>query len=182
MVNDLPVKFLEIIARALWLILPAYIANASPVLVGWGVPIDGGKNFFDGERVLGDGKTFQGFLIGLSLGSLTGIFQIRLWADPRVQNILQTQVWNWKVPVLLALGALLGDMVASFIKRRYGVQRGTPILGVDQLDFVLGAFFLVSILWIPEWFTVVTWLVITPWIHLGTNMAAYKMNFKSKPY
>ena len=54
---------LEIILQALWLILPAYVANASAVLVGGGTPVDFGKNWRDGKRILGDGKTWRGLLL-----------------------------------------------------------------------------------------------------------------------
>ena len=53
--------YYEIILQALWLILPAYVANASAVLVGGGTPVDSGKNWKDGKRILGDGKTWRGF-------------------------------------------------------------------------------------------------------------------------
>ena len=40
----------EIVAQAFWIILPAYIANASAVLVGGGTPVDFGKKCKDGKR------------------------------------------------------------------------------------------------------------------------------------
>jgi len=62
----------EIILQALWLILPAYIANASAVLVGGGTPIDFGKNWKDGKRILGDGKTWRGLISGAFIGITSG--------------------------------------------------------------------------------------------------------------
>ena len=53
-----------IILQALWIIIPAYVSNASAVLVGGGTPIDFGKNWSDGKRILGDGKTWRGLLSG----------------------------------------------------------------------------------------------------------------------
>ncbi|KXB06062.1 hypothetical protein AKJ51_04280 [candidate division MSBL1 archaeon SCGC-AAA382A20] len=169
------------IIRALWLIFPAYVANATPVLCEGNVSIDGGKNFFDGNRILGDGKSIEGFFTGFIMGGSVGVLQIFAWTNPEVQIILKTQVWNWKVPILLSLGALLGDMVASFLKRRKDIPSGKSILLLDQLDFIIGAFLLVSLVWIPGWRVFLIWIVITPWIHLATNFFAYKLNFKSKP-
>ena len=62
----------EIIIQALWLIIPAYIANASAVLVGGGTPIDFGKNWKDGRRILGDGKTWNGLIVGAFFGITSG--------------------------------------------------------------------------------------------------------------
>ncbi|HDS59894.1 MAG TPA: CDP-archaeol synthase, partial [Thermoplasmatales archaeon] len=41
--------------EAVWLVLPAYLANASAVVLGGGTPIDFGKTWRD-KRLLGDGK------------------------------------------------------------------------------------------------------------------------------
>ena len=68
-----------IILQALWLILPAYIANASAVLVGGGTPIDFEKNWRDGKRILGDGKTWRGLIVGAFVG-ITGGFGLSLAA------------------------------------------------------------------------------------------------------
>ncbi len=62
----------EIIIQALWLVLPAYIANASALLVGGGTPIDFGKNWKDGKRILGDGKTWRGLITGAVVGMIGG--------------------------------------------------------------------------------------------------------------
>ena len=62
----------EIIIQALWLILPAYVANASAVLVGGGIPIDFGKKWKDGHRILGDGKTWRGLFSGVFIGMTAG--------------------------------------------------------------------------------------------------------------
>ena len=45
-------------------IVPAYISNAGMVLVGGGKPIDGGKFYKDGRRILGDHKTINGLIKG----------------------------------------------------------------------------------------------------------------------
>ena len=62
----------EVILQAFWLILPAYIANGSAVLVGGGTPIDFGKTWRDGKRILGDGKTWRGLFAGAILGMIGG--------------------------------------------------------------------------------------------------------------
>ncbi|MFD1527454.1 CDP-archaeol synthase, partial [Halolamina salina] len=45
---------LELIADALWAMLPAYVPNNAAVLAGGGRPIDGGRTL-GGARLLGDG-------------------------------------------------------------------------------------------------------------------------------
>ncbi|NHJ24354.1 MAG: CDP-archaeol synthase [Candidatus Lokiarchaeota archaeon] len=45
-------------------IVPGYLSNAGMVLVGGGKPIDKGKYWKDGRRILGDHKTIGGFIKG----------------------------------------------------------------------------------------------------------------------
>jgi CDP-2,3-bis-(O-geranylgeranyl)-sn-glycerol synthase len=66
------------ILRALWIFLPAYVANMAPVLVakiipGWKAPIDGGRVGKDGHRILGPGKTWRGLAGGAVFGALTAL-------------------------------------------------------------------------------------------------------------
>ena len=66
---------LALLELAVWLGLPAWIANSTPVIFGGGRTIDGGRVFRDGSRILGDGKTVRGLIIGIMLGTLTGLVQ-----------------------------------------------------------------------------------------------------------
>ena len=58
--------------------LPAYLPNPVAALLGGGVPVDGGRNFRDGRRIFGDGKTFRGLFLGILAGIGLGLLQIRL--------------------------------------------------------------------------------------------------------
>ncbi|HET6399618.1 MAG TPA: CDP-archaeol synthase, partial [Candidatus Thermoplasmatota archaeon] len=66
------------ILHALWLFLPAYVANMSPVfsaklLPRWNAPMDGGRTSKDGKRVLGPGKTWRGLVGGIVAGAATAV-------------------------------------------------------------------------------------------------------------
>ena len=64
---------LENLLQALIFVLPAYVANGAPVigvkLIGRATPIDRGAKAWDGRRVLGDGKTIEGLIVGISSGA-----------------------------------------------------------------------------------------------------------------
>ena len=49
---------MDLLALLLFLI-PIYIANSSPVILGGGIAIDLGEKFFDRKRILGKGKTVR---------------------------------------------------------------------------------------------------------------------------
>lgn len=46
------------------LVYPAYLSNAGMLMMGGGKPMDGGRMHKDGRRILGDGKTWRGFILG----------------------------------------------------------------------------------------------------------------------
>lgn len=155
---------LDVVFNTIWLMLPAYISNSSAVILGGKFPVDFRRDFLDGKRVLGDGKTYSGLiggtLAGFTAGMLLNIFSLR-----------------FPVSVLfgLSFGAMVGDMVASFIKRRLGLERGETLPLVDQLDFLGGAW-MVTLGVGYEWFCVnftvpimITALVITPILHVAMN-------------
>ena len=65
------------ILEALWFILPAYMANSTPVNVSklkflekYGKPLDGGR-YWRGIRILGGGKTWRGLVSGIFIGTYT---------------------------------------------------------------------------------------------------------------
>ncbi|TRO50257.1 CDP-2,3-bis-(O-geranylgeranyl)-sn-glycerol synthase [Candidatus Bathyarchaeota archaeon] len=159
-----------LIAQALLFIFPAYCANAVPVLAGGGLAMDFGKNFFDGKRVFGNNKTFRGFFFGLAVGIAIGSVECMLFGYPLLFILLTP------------LGALLGDLTAAFMKRRLGIAPGGMFPIVDQVDFVVGAIVFALPLGMVNWELVVAALIITPPIHLLTNIVAYKLKLKKNPW
>ena len=182
----------EIILQALWLVLPAYIANGSALLIGGGTPIDFGKNWKDGRRILGDGKTWYGLIFGAFVG-MTGGFGLSVAAKYISQSDFSFLGLNdfTGFPLMILIigsicfGALLGDIIKSFFKRRIGIKSGEDWIPFDQIDFILGVLFfsflmagllqifgITSYNWFFESFTlwhVLTLLLITPFLHLFTN-------------
>ncbi|MEM2878098.1 MAG: CDP-2,3-bis-(O-geranylgeranyl)-sn-glycerol synthase [Candidatus Hadarchaeales archaeon] len=161
-----------LICRAIWFILPAYVANASPVILGGGRAVDGGKKMRDGRPIFGPGKTIRGIVGGMAAGTVTGIIQALLTSSS--QYIL--------VAILLSAGALIGDLLGSFIKRRLNIPRGGAAPLLDQLGFVIFAILIASPFMFPGWEAVVIIMLITPPLHLATNFIGYKMGVKSRPY
>lgn len=177
-----------VLVTAFWAMLPAYVPNNAAVLTGGGPPIDGGRTW-NGERILGDGKTWRGTIGGIAAGAILAILMNTV--RPTLNGMIAVSLPGAFPPaVILALptGALLGDITASFLKRRTGRERGAAFPGLDQLDFVVLALVLTAIA-APEWFTetftlpvLATVLVITPLLHVSTNIVAYKLSLKSEPW
>jgi CDP-2,3-bis-(O-geranylgeranyl)-sn-glycerol synthase len=163
----------ELIAQALYFILPAYCANAIPVLFGGGLPMDLGRNFIDGKPLFGAHKTFRGFFSGLFIGALIGIIQ---------SNLPLFQSPNMLLGFVLSLGGLIGDLVHSFVKRRLNFPPGASFPVADQLDFVIGALFFSLFISPPSMSVFLIVLIVTPPMHLFTNFIAYRLKVKKEPF
>ncbi|PTD93449.1 hypothetical protein C9439_07755 [archaeon SCG-AAA382B04] len=172
------------IISAIWLVIPAYVPNSSAVLFQGQTPLDLRKNFIDGKRILGDGKTIKGFIGGSLAGIAIGIIQIFLSEKVGLLGFDK----NILIIASLAIGSMVGDSLFSFIKRRIGLKRGYPFPLFDQLDFLIGALFLTRLLhknWFYETFTINYILIIfilTPIIHLFINYVGYKLGKKEEPW
>jgi CDP-2,3-bis-(O-geranylgeranyl)-sn-glycerol synthase len=162
----------QLAVEALKFIFPAYCANAVPVILGRGLPIDFGRNFVDGKPIFGSHKTFRGFFSGLIVGTFVGLVESTVFGYPVYFGMI------------LSLGALFGDLAGAFLKRRLGLAPGDLLAVVDQVDFAVGAvLFSLPFLWqILSLELVVTVLIITPPVHLLTNYVAYKLGLKSDPW
>ncbi len=162
--------------------LPAYTANNCATLFGGGRPLDGGRVFFDEKRLLGDHKTLRGFFFGVLGGVVMGIMQVTVaphFAMPALPAA---------VIVAMPFGALLGDAVKSFIKRRLGVESGAMLPVADQLDFVIGALVL-GFIAAPQWslasYTVpivATIVLMTFPLQLFHNVIAVALGKKKVPW
>ena len=179
------INLIEVVLLMIWLMLPAYLANPAASLSRFFSdsfkPIDFGKSWGN-NRILGDGKSFEGFIYGVGFGILIAIIECLL-ADtlnmPRFAPVAM---------ITLPLGSLSGDLVASFFKRRMNFQRGAAFPLLDQLDFVFGAWLLTYIFspaWFTEYFTppiIIATLILTPVLHLLLNVIGYKIGVNKHPW
>jgi len=166
-------KVIDSLVEGLLAILPAMVANATPVLAKGRRPIDMGARFIDGRRLLGDGKTWEGLAAGIAAGSLTGAI---------LALALQNSTLAY-IGLIASLGAMLGDIIASFIKRRLGLERGAPAPILDQLNFYLGAAALLYIVGYKITLPIFAALaVISGLAHITANIVAYKLKLKNVPW
>lgn len=195
----------------LWIFLPGFLVNTFAMMwgkwlpkTGYGPwPIDGGRNAWDGNRLFGDGKTWNG-LIGGSLtsgllmvlmastvqeGQACGIF-----VDPLLDHdpSMSRGLWAMIVGTLLGFFSLLGDITGSFFKRRRGLKREGDISSkaplLDTLPFAMMVFLLGWLL-LPGIHgssdllaPIAVMLVATPVLHRSFNMLGYAIGWKDVPY
>lgn len=177
------------VIQSIIMFIPALIANSGAVITGGHFVIDRGKKFFDGRRILGNGKTLSGYLGGIGIGTITGFiiylisgaFGYALGTYGNVYGALM-------IPLVMATGSLTGDIAGSFIKRRIGIDRGGKGGLLDQWPFALMAFlflyifersyFMLHYVYLP----MIVILVIVPPIHRAVNIIGYRMHKKDVPW
>ena len=180
----------------LWVLLPAYLASAFATLPrGRGPPMDFGRNWpGDGRRILGPSKTWSGFLLGSTLAVPFGLLEaaLILAAPP---NLALVPRWGPSVlgalpPVLLVTyGAMTGDALGSFVKRRLGRPSGARALLLDQLPFVavpIGIGLVVDpglfVATFVSWEALLWLLVFTLGLHAVFNWIGFHAGLKKVPW
>ncbi len=162
-------------------LVPLYISNSSPLIFYSKIP----KKFnfpldfnleINKKRILGDGKTIFGTLIGISFGTIAGA--IYFFISP-INLIIPNYL---ALAFLLALGGVSGDIIESFFKRRIGLKRGESWIVFDQIDFILGGLILSLLLRIPEIEIIVFILILTLFAHPFSNWVAFKIKLKKVPW
>lgn len=164
----------DLIIFALWFFLPAGYANAAPVfgskihlLDFLNKPIDAGRKWH-GKRILGDHKTWRGLIFGTLIGILTAILQVVAlkltgWQIEGSFTDLSTAAIGGG---LLGFGALSGDAVKSFFKRRVGVASGKSWAPFDQIDYVIGGLLFVSLInpltFVQYFCVLIVWMLLHP--------------------
>ncbi|MBI2151542.1 CDP-archaeol synthase [Candidatus Woesearchaeota archaeon] len=161
-----------LIAKALYFFLPAYFANMAPVLVKK-IPF---LNKPVWEKKLGSHKTWRGLFFGSVAGVLTFWLQKLAYING-FQNLALIDYTGFSIlfGFLLGFGALLGDAVKSYYKRKADLSPGKPWIPFDQLDFVFGAIILGFLMYVPPVEIVLILLIVSPLLHLLTNYMGFLM-------
>ncbi|MEM4268372.1 MAG: CDP-archaeol synthase [Candidatus Woesearchaeota archaeon] len=182
---------LDTLLIALYYTAPGLIANMIPVFTKkinfLDTPVDFGKSW-KGARIFGDHKTYKGFFFGI----ISAIFLVY------VQKLLYTFDWLNRISFvdygsfsylevvwlgfLFGFGALFGDLIKSYFKRRAGIAPGKSFAPWDQLDYVLGIIVFVS-LYKPVTLVMAFMLVIVaPMLHLITTIIGYNLGLKEEKW
>ncbi len=123
--------------------LPMGLANMTPPLI---------KNQFKflsrpiNQKLFGDHKTWRGLISGTIVGGIVFLPIYYLAQD-----------YPWYLGLVLGFGALAGDLLKSFFKRRLNIAPGRSWMPFDQIDYTLGGLCLGSLFIFISW---PVWLII----------------------
>jgi CDP-2,3-bis-(O-geranylgeranyl)-sn-glycerol synthase len=177
----------ELVIKSFYFMLPVYFANMAPVFLAkipyfkeLNAPMDFGKEIGK-KRVLGSHKTWRGF-IGAIIAAIIVVFvQKALMAYGFFSSISLVDYGSANLVLfgfLLGFGAMAGDAVKSFFKRRIDIGPGQSWPFFDQVDYIIGALLFVSIIYRPPLDVVITVFIITPILNILTNALGYFLKLK----
>ena len=99
------------------------LANGAPVIAKrifgqrYVYPVDANVRFYDGRRLFGSSKTVRGVICALLVTAV---------AAP----LIGLSIW---LGLVIAAGAMAGDLLSSFTKRRLGLPASSRAIPVDQV-------------------------------------------------
>jgi CDP-2,3-bis-(O-geranylgeranyl)-sn-glycerol synthase len=183
---------LDHILFALWFFIPAGFANMAPVLIAplpvlrdLNAPLDFGRSW-RGHRIFGAHKTWRGLIAAIIAGTLTFWLQQWLvseygWFSGLAHEINYTHLSVWALGLAFGIGALGGDAVKSFFKRRVGIKPGSVWLPYDLIDHIVGAAILTLPFVLFDWWVYPIIVFLWLFINLAISYGGYLLHIKERP-
>ena len=158
----------EILFKTLYFMLPVYFANMAPIFFSklnfLNIPIN--------TKLFGDHKTYRGFFFGI----LASIFIVYL--QFRIGLFLLFDYSDWiLIGFLFGFGALFGDLIESFFKRKRKIKPGNPWIPFDQIDLAIGSLLFIF----PIFFDAIIFfiaLIITPLLSFISSRIGFYLKIK----
>jgi hypothetical protein len=150
-------------------------------------PIDGGL-MFRGRPLFGANKTWLALLCSLS-GCILGVTLqavIGGQAGP-VAIVHYDAAMVLPFAATLCLGATVGELINSFVKRQCGLPPGqvgrgpvaTVVSAIDQIDFLFILWPLLFLLWLrPSWSVVTLSFILVFIVHQFMTLVGHRLGFR----
>ena len=167
-----------LILKALYFFLPAYVANMAPVLLKW-IPFNKPIH----EKKFGSHKTWRGLITATLMGGL--IFYLQklayIYGFTKIA-LIDYSGFTILLGFLLGFGAIFGDLVKSYYKRKIGIKPGESWKFWDQLDFVIGGILFSFFVYVPTVSVIVILLIISPLLHIAVNHLGYWLKIRKNAW
>jgi len=178
--------FAIFLLKCFYLMLPAYFANMAPVMVKklklFIFPVDFNKTIGN-KPILGKNKTFRGLVFGIVFAIVIAYLQFLLHDAEFFRNLSFLDYQNWLLfGFLMGSGALAGDLIKSFFKRRIGLKPGAKFIPFDQTDFVIGALVFITPIFELTLEIFVASLLLSFVLHIIVNHLAFYIKIRNEKW
>ena len=148
------------------------VANGAPIIATklfkhrLAMPLDGGLRLRDGRPLFGESKTIRGIVVSIVCTAVAAAlfgFDLILGAE-------------------LAAASMAGDLLASFLKRRFGLKVHAQAIGLDQIpEALLPLLVLQAQLELST--SGIVWLVAAfAFLEAVLSYLLYKLRIRAQPY
>ncbi len=171
--------------------MPAHFANMAPVFARGtfkklAKPIDFNAVFM-GKSLFGSHKTFRGLFAAVIFGVVFFYIQALLYNIDTVDFFKSISIIDYSAtPIMFGLlmgaGAIFGDLVKSFFKRRIGIKPGERWIPFDQIDYVVGALFFSSFIHKPSVMIVAAIFITSFASHIIMNHLGFYLGINKKKW
>lgn len=154
------------------LILLLLTANGAPIVFRWlagkrfAWPLDGGLVLTDGQPLFGSSKTLPGLIAALLCTTLLA------W-------LIGWELW---LGLFFAVIAMLGDLFASFIKRRLAIPASGMAPGLDQIPESLFPLLAVRSILDLNWLQISLVVVVFIILDYLLSFILYRLHIRQHPY
>ncbi len=131
-----------------------------------------------GKRIFGAHKTWRGLFFGTVAAMIT--IQLQQSFDFNIAQYTGTNILL--IGFLLGFGALMGDAVKSFFKRRANVKPGKQWIPWDQIDWVLGSLLFFHFYQPVSLTALIIALLLFGLLHPVVNMIGYHLKIKKNKF
>jgi CDP-diglyceride synthetase len=154
-------------------------------------PLDGGRVYSDGKRLLGANKTWKG-LIGMIVFTAICAIALNIFPDEssafRSGRSLNDIPYEALYGASLGLAYILAELPNSFIKRRLDIPPGKNATGmkgvlftiIDQADSIIGGAIVISIYTPMSLYSFCQLVLVASLIHYAVNVLLYFVRLKSQ--
>jgi CDP-2,3-bis-(O-geranylgeranyl)-sn-glycerol synthase len=165
------------IIEELYFALPIYIGNMMPVFARK-IPF---LNYPINKKLFGSHKTVRGYISAIIAAIIIFYIQLYLYDISffrKISLINYNQENIFLLGFLSGFGAITGDLIKSFFKRKKGIKPGHKWVPFDQLDFMAGALILLYPFVKLTLTSMSILILLTPFLHVLTNHIGYFLKIR----
>lgn len=192
------------LGQILYFLLPVILGGVSnmvfvklPVATRLKRPMDGGWRLNDGERLLGENKTWKGFLgmilfTSLWMAVVAYVSRTFPWAGDL--SLIRYEAFRfpfneWFYGALWGFGYVLFELPNSYVKRRLNIPPGRNASGlkgilftfIDQADSVIGCMVFMLFFYVPSVTEAVLIFLVGTGVHYVVNVLLFGIRLKNQP-
>ncbi len=168
-----------IFLKIIWFFLPAYAANITASIFK--------LKFLDfpiSKKIFGSHKTYAGFFSGIIFSLFIVSLQRLFFEFPFFKKIsyLDYSKNFLLIGFCLGFGALFGDLIKSFFKRRVGKLPGERWIPFDQIDYTLGAIVFISFIFKPSFEFIFLSFILNFFLHILINHLGFWLDIRKSKW